>query len=229
MNILIIGIGRCGTNSLSNAFFNQNYYVTLEPFSMDSTNTLVSEKKFQFGWWNRNKETELNFFLNKEKNTLVKTLVGQTPKEYHGSNNWQSFICEFVKNFDKVIWMDRKNLDEHFLSVVNLTYKVNNDSSGVAKPWYKRWYTSDIPSGVIDEFEKNGVRKKLIQDKQLLHETIKKLNANIVWYEELYGEDRTKSLEIINSWEIDNIDSEKLNDYLHPSNRLKQNTKRQII
>lgn len=229
MNILIVGIGRCGTISLSNGLSNQNYHLIPEPFSMDTTNSFVSEKKFQFGWWNRNKETELNFFLNKERNTLVKTLVGQTPKHYHGFKNWQSFISEFVKNFDKVLWMDRKNLDEHFLSIVNLTYKVNTNLNDVVGPWYKRWYSSDIPPKVIDEFEKGGLKEKLIHDKKILHETIKNLKGDIIWYEELYGEDRNKSLEIINSWGIDNIDSEKLNDYLHPSNRLKQTTKRQMI
>ena len=111
MKILLVGIGRCGTISLSNAFYNQNYHVIAEPFSMDTTGTNINKKKFQFGWWNRNKEEELNFFLNKEKNTLVKTLVGQSPKQYHGFKTWQSFICEFVKNFDKVLWIDRKNLD----------------------------------------------------------------------------------------------------------------------
>lgn len=229
MNILLVGIGRCGTISLSDAFYDQKYYVIPEPFNMDNTNTNVNEKKFQFGWWNKNKEEELNFLLSKEENTLVKTLVGQTPKQYHGFKSWQSFICEFVKNFDKVLWIDRKNLDEHFLSIVNLTYKVNNDLNKFVKPWYKKWHITDIPSRVIDEFEKNGVRKKLIEDKEILHETIKKLKGNIIWYEELYGEDRNKSLEIINSWGIDNIDSEKLNEYLHPSNRLKQNIEKQII
>ena len=229
MNILLVGIGRCGTISLSDAFHNQKYHVIPEPFSMDTTYTGVNEKKFQFGWWNRNKEEQLNFFLNKEKNTLVKTLVGQTPKRYHGFKNWQSFIFEFVKNFDKVLWIDRKNLDEHFLSIVNLTYKVNNESNGDVRPWYKKWHTADIPIEVINEFEKSGLREKLIHDKEILHETIKKLQGNIIWYEELYGEDRNKSLEIINSWDINNIDSEKLNEYLHPSNRLKQSTVKQII
>lgn len=229
MNILLVGIGRCGTISLSDAFYYQNYHVIAEPFNMDTTHTAIKEKKFQFGWWNRNKEQQLDFFLNKEKNTLVKTLVGQSPKQYHGVKNWQSFICEFVKNFDKVLWIDRKNLDEHFLSIINLTYKVNNELNEVVKPWYKKWHTSDIPLKVIEEFEKSGLREKLIQDKEILHATIEKLQGNIIWYEELYGEDRNKSLEIINSWGISNIDSEKLNKYLHPLNKLKQTTKRQII
>lgn len=229
MKILLVGIGRCGTISLSNAFGNQKYHVIPEPFSMDTTYTNLNEKKFNFGWWNKNKEEQLDFFINKEKNIIVKTLVGQTPKQYHGFKNWQSFIFEFVKDFDKVLWIDRKNLDEHFLSIINLTYKVNNQLNEAVKPWYKKWHTSDIPLRVIDEFEKSGLREKLIHDKEILHETIKKLEGNIIWYEDLYGEDRNKSLEIINSWGIDNIDSKELNEYLHPSKRLKQTMEKQII
>jgi len=229
MKILLVGIGRCGTISLSNAFGNQKYHVIPEPFSMDTTHTNLNEKKFNFGWWNRNKEEQLDFFINKEKNTIVKTLVGQTPREYHGFKNWQSFIVEFVKNFDKVLWIDRKNLDEHFLSIINLTYKVNNQLNEAVKPWYKKWHISEIPPKVIDDFEKSGLREKLIRDKEILHETIKKLEGSIIWYEDLYGEDRNKSLEIINSWGIDNIDSKELNEYLHPSKRLKQTIEKQII
>ena len=47
MKILLVGIGRCGTISLSNAFGNQKYHVIPEPFSMDNTHTNVNEKKFQ--------------------------------------------------------------------------------------------------------------------------------------------------------------------------------------
>lgn len=54
MKILLVGIGRCGTISLSNAFGKQKYHVIPEPFSMDITYTNVNEKKFQFGWWRKN-------------------------------------------------------------------------------------------------------------------------------------------------------------------------------
>ena len=46
----------------------------------------------------------------------------------------------------------------------------------------------------------------------------KKLDIDITWYEDLYGEDRNKSLEIIKSWNLD-INEELLNEDLHPRNK----------
>jgi len=46
----------------------------------------------------------------------------------------------------------------------------------------------------------------------------KKLNIDITWYEDLFGNDRKKSLDIIKSWNLD-LDSNQLNEDLHPKNK----------
>jgi len=45
----------------------------------------------------------------------------------------------------------------------------------------------------------------------------------------LYGEDRLKSFDIINKWNIENIDPFELNEYLNPKNKLKKGDKKSII
>ena len=218
MKVLLVGIGRCGTNSLTDGFYKQGYHTIPEPFKIDDITYKSLPEEFHFAKWTTLKEKD--FYSSTHKNLMVKTLVNQTPIEYHGKIDWQTFIIEFIKEFDKIIWLDRKNLDEHFLSIINLTYRANSNKD--SKAWFKKWHIDDVPQSVIDEFKQHGVKEKLIYDKKILHDVIYKLGGNITWYEDLYGEDRDKSLEIIKSWDIPNLNCNKLNHHLHPSNRLRQ-------
>ncbi len=62
----------------------------------------------------------------------------------------------------------------------------------------------------------------MIESKKLLKELSTILNIPITWYEDLYGEDRIKSLGIIQDWGISNIDSNLLNENLDPQFRYRQ-------
>ena len=55
-----------------------------------------------------------------------------------------------------------------------------------------------------------------------------KLSIPMIYYEDLYGDDRNKSLEIIKSWKLD-IDNGKLNEILNPKFRYRQLKNKDII
>ena len=42
-------------------------------------------------------------------------------------------------------------------------------------------------------------------------------------------QDRMESFNIINKWDIDDIDPFELNEYLHPKNKLKKSDKKSMI
>ena len=205
MKILIVGVQRTGTGSLSNSFKKHGYKLLGEPF-----NELNGPKKYPL------------IELKQQKNIVVKTIVSQIPKEY-SNDNWEEFILEFIKEFDKIIWLDRKDTEDHFLSKCHLIWRTIYKSN--PHGWLQRYHISDIPIDFIQNYEHIGGKHQLIQHKEMLNNVVTKFNFNITWYEDLYGEDRNKSLEIIKSWNIPNLNYDELNKQLHPSNRLRQKEK----
>jgi len=203
MKILIVGVGRCGTTSLMNAFSAQNYFKISEPYNRK----IWKEIK-----WNHPIEK-----LNTEENIIVKTLIGQTPKSYN--NSWFNFIEDCIQYFNKVIWLDRKDIQSHYESVVNLWYRKKTEQN-----LFDKWRMEDIPKDIIKQYDDSEfyIHKKDFQ------ETIDNLNQKVTWYEDLYGEDRNKSLDIIKSWNL-NIDANKMNQDLHPSKKLRQFEKKSVI
>ena len=61
-------------------------------------------------------------------------------------------------------------------------------------------------------------KKELDTLKSEIQSLSKLIDIPITYYEDLYGEDRMESFEIINKWDLD-LDPFQLNEYLHPSNR----------
>jgi len=57
-----------------------------------------------------------------------------------------------------------------------------------------------------------------IQERKVMFELSKLYNKDIVWYEDLYGNNRDLSLKIIKSWAFKDfeIDCIQLNEYLDP-------------
>jgi hypothetical protein len=80
----------------------------------------------------------------------------------------------------------------------------------------------EIPSEYINNFLQKNKQIDLIESKELIKELSTILNIPITWYEDLYGEDRQKSLEIIQEWNISNIDCTELNENLDPQFRYRQ-------
>jgi len=203
MKILIIGTSRSGTTSLRRAFKDQDYHTIGEPF-----NELVTGDR----------EYPLHE-LSQYKNLCVKTLCDQIPKNL--DINFLDFITLFSKEFNKIILLDRKNFIEHHKSFVHMHWRLSRNESV-----HQSWEQSLIP----EKFEKNHNyhcrHKHLDLQKEQIGEISDILNIPITWYEDLYGNDRETSLEIINNWNIDDINSVELNKYLDPKFKLKKSEKK---
>lgn len=206
MKTLILGISRSGTTSLRRGFAEQNFLTIGEPF-----NELITG--------NRNYPLEE---LSSDSDICVKTLCDQVPKNIDLS--FDDFIKLFVKDFDKIILLDRKNNTEHEESFLHLHWRISKNENT-----HVEWTGDIVPSDFRDNFYHHKHHTHLYLQKEQLKKVSNFTNTDITWYEDLYGTDRNKSLEIINNWNIENLDSNKLNDYLHPKNKLKKADKKSMI
>jgi hypothetical protein len=198
MRILIIGAPRTGTSSLIRSLGKVTKYSKLsEPFNY----TLWGMK--------------YTYPIVYDDNIIVKMTSAQVPIEYN-NGDWKffkEFIIAEIEKFDFVILLNRKNLKEHWESYLNLVYRHNTN-----KNCHDSW--SDLPSDVDSIF---GESYKTIFkfQRDIIHEISSLVNIDISWYEDLYGIDRTISLELIKSWNL-NIDNIALNELLHPKFKYKK-------
>ena len=198
MKILILGISRSGTTSLRRGFAQQNYKTIGEPF-----NELVTG--------NRNYPLEE---LSNDIDICVKTLCNQIPNNLDIS--FDDFIKKFIKEFDKIILLDRKNNIEHEESFVHMYWRLS-----INQPAHTKWNSGVVPNDFKENFYKDGEMNRLYLQKEQLKKISNYINTPITWYEELYDEDRIQSLEVITKWGLD-LDSNTLNEYLNPKHKLKQ-------
>ena len=207
MKVLIVGVGRCGTTSLMNSFTSQNYFKISEPYNKNI--------------WKKIKWSHPIQELTTEENIVIKTLIHQTPESYN--KHWFNFIEDYIKYFDKVIWLDRKDIELHYESMIHLWYKKKTKQNA-----FDKWRMEDIPNEIIEQYDDSDLKIDFYRHKKEFQETINNLKQSVTWYEDLYGDDRNKSLDIIKSWNL-NIDVNKMNQDLHPSKKLRQFGKKSVI
>lgn len=202
MKILIISPPRCGSTSLANNLKNVLNYdeMYFEPYLYKLYNESMSS----------NRTFEHTYPLKISKNSIVKTITYQVASQYGNPENFVSFISEWKLKFDKIILLSRKNKEEHFISWVNL---VEKQKMGISV--YQKWNISEIESKL-----KNYDYSELKPHRDVMEEISKLFKLPISYYEDLYGKDRNKSLEIIKSWNIE-LDITKLNDLSNPRYKLK--------
>ena len=120
---------------------------------------------------------------------------------------------------DKLILLDRRNESEHMESFIHLHWRLKNKES-VMQNW---------TSGAVPEWYEKEHNLKFESDLKEMKDHIKKIseltNTDITYYEDLYSDDRIKAFEIINKWNLKNIDSFEVLEYLDPSKKLKKNIK----
>jgi hypothetical protein len=201
MKILIVSPPRCGSTSLLNNLCElTNSKRIAEPYT--NPKELLTRKQNEYP-------------LNLNGNYIVKMVSNQVPESYR--EDFESFITLVYKEYSKVILLSRRNLQEHFESYINLRSRLNK------KDVHDSWYIDDIkPFYNRFNIEKFKLKTTVIDI------ISKKLKIPIIYYEDLYGKDRKKSLKIIESLNL-NIDNSKLNDKLNPIFRYRQFTKRPIL
>jgi len=210
MKILILGLPRSGTTSLVKGIQKQKYHAIIEPFNGGLQNAVE-------------REYPLDDF-DVHNNLVVKSIINQKPISYSG--HWHDFNLEFIPLFDKLIFLDRRDFDSHYSSVVNLWYRISRDETTM-----QAWTDEDVPLDFIKGYELGGGKDKLYKEKESFRQLLSKIGQsdNIIYYEDLYGPDRDKSLQIINDLNLKDIDSIKLNEYLDPSNKLYRSERRAVI
>lgn len=224
-SILVIGTQRSGTSNLIKSFgveYKLNTLQWLEPWNYHSP--FVRESDTSTNWT----KTPYDLSLIKSHTVLVKTQSHQKPKHYPGSSI--DFLLELVDRFDKnrIILICRKDYDKHIISYTNLRYTIYQHGYWSGKTNF-HWKESDIPKSYLNnEKEQKLIHSNVTEQRKLLFEISDKLNIGITWYEDLYGNDRSKSLDIIKSWNFD-INEERVNKYLDPKFKYNRTNTTNII
>ena len=209
MKILIISPPRCGSSSLlRNISKLSDYDMIFEPYmGNDPLSSRAKEK--------------IPYPFDVPDNFIVKMITNQLPKKFvytETSNTFFNFITSIYKDYDMVILLSRRNEKEHFESYVNLRIS-NKNKDNPFQPWFFEDIENKLSTVDIND---------IIFYKNQMNMISTKLSIPMIYYEDLYGDDRNKSLEIIKSWKLD-IDNGKLNEILNPKFRYRQLKNKDII
>ena len=198
MKIIIIALPRTGSSSLMNEIGKQGYYKISEPYNHTFGGNLKNEYPL--------KE------LIKEK-LVVKNMIFDKPHKKYIDKDIFDMWKDITEHFDRTILLDRSDNKEHLESFISLKYRYETGQLE-----HSKWHSSMIPQSWRKKFIIQNDHQHLYDMKADIQKLSILLNTEITCYEELYGEDRNKSLEIIKSWNL-NIDAELLNEDLHPRNK----------
>ena len=209
MKVLILALPRTGTSTLLYRIADQGFEKISEPY-----NRPLHKNKYPWPlrWDSYKTDIAVKHLLFSDNSNIQQLPLPKYTKDKEFS------ITLFAKEFDKIILLDRRDYKIHLESYINLHYKMDYDKKSV----HLKYKYEEIPSEYINNFLQKKKQVDLIESKQLLKELSTILNIPITWYEDLYGEDRLKSLEIIQEWAIPNIDSNLLNERLDPQFRYRQ-------
>jgi len=210
MKILILALPRTGSTSLLRKIKKQKYIGFFEPYG------LPAKKKYNYPYPLKE--------LSENKNIVVKQMICDIPnvKDFpieffpHPHVNPTLYVLQqydFTKYFDKVILLDRKDTIEHLESYIHVLYKLDKKESV-----HSKWQKNDVPKEWTENIIKENKHNQFYIMKSEILLLSKKLNIDITWYEDLFGNDRKRSLDIIKSWNLD-LDSNQLNEDLHPKNK----------
>ena len=212
MKVLIISPPRCGSTSLlRNISKLADYDMIFEPYmGNDPLTSHIKEK--------------IPYPFDVPNNCIVKIITNQLPKKYVHDflkiHTFFNFINSIYKDYDRVILLNRRNEKEHFESYVNLRILNKNKQNRYE---HSPWFFQDIENklSTVDITD-------IIFYKNQINIISTNLSIPIIYYEDLYGKDRNKSLEIIKSWKLD-INNGELNEILNPKFRYRQPKNKDII
>ena len=228
-SILILGIARSGTTSLGKGLAHQGAgeYIG-EPWRLS---------RLEY------KENSSSIFFNYIKeaiNVVLKSNILQVPYSYDRPTplDFHKYLIS-IFGIENTILITRKNLDEHVDSRMHLRYRslLNDKYNPLKKEGRKHsshrpYRASLIPKSFL---QNSKVRQKttdrIIRERKAIFELSKLFNKDIVWYEDLYGNDRDLSLKIIKSWAFKDfeIDCTQLNEYLDPKYKYNKSNFNKLI
>ena len=193
MKILIISPPRCGSTSLLNCICDVSGYNTInEPYYIE--------------------KTEQVYPLEIPTNSVVKMLSNQVPTQFGTSDDFIKYILSIKSDYDRIILLNRRNKKQHLESWANwvVRYKRNDDTHMI-------WYADDIKK----ELTNVSYDRDLKYHVNRIYDIFNILSIPITFYEDLFGDDRQLSLNIIKQWDL-GIDVLQLNELLNPRNKYRQ-------
>jgi hypothetical protein len=149
---------------------------------------------------------------------VTKTLMQQIPTNWAGTDF--EFLDNLRKDYDKVILLSRKNVEDRLNSYLN---------SILTNKWHDKY--------VDDEDKLIKLEKKiLIENIDKTYYTDKRINEyslhsgiNLTWYEDLYNQDKSHSYNTVFSWNLsDNMDGfdNLWENYLSPNHKYRYDFKK---
>lgn len=195
MKILIIGAPRSGTTSLRKGIGKQGFKQYQEP-------------------WNEVSNDHPDYKVIPEGKIVYKTISRQVPKYLDLTPI--DFYLELVKSFDRVILLNRLNVEEHLISIKNLYYR-----SSIKKSKQVKWSEKEIPSSF--NWSREETLESIILHTEVLDTISAKTGIPVTYYENLYSVDRDVARKEIEKLDLD-LSVEKLLKSLDPKYKYKQNT-----
>lgn len=221
MNILIFGTPRSGTTSLFFAIKEQLLFGYSEPFNTESGDYYLEKKDIQ--------QT-----INDNPNFCFKTLVHQMPKSFRKDGYNMLSIIEHFNHlstmFDKIIFLDRRNYNEHWESYCNLIHKINvrKEAGSIETYGFKQWYSDEITYEIKEGVEKGGWKDLLNVQKETLKILSDNYNIPITYYEDLYSTDTDVKTKVLNNLDL-GLDNELILKHLHPKHKLRQEGSKPLL
>lgn len=192
MKVLILASPRSGSTILIRSL---SKHLKLYPYG----------EPFNYGL-NRPK---IEYPLNLSKNSIVKTLVYQVPESY--TNNEVDFYDEFKDNFDKVILLTRKTLQETYESYA-YNYFYHPDGNWPFKYWYKEVPFNDKLFTAVE------------RDYNKILDYSKRWDIPVTLYEDLYSGNKNRILQCFKSWNLD-LNFDEMFKYITPANKYRKEGK----
>lgn len=191
MKILIIGAPRCGTTTLTKSLSEiLNLESIIEPWN---------------GMYNTNME---NLYTHTFGNDIVlKTIAEHVPQDV---NDFDGFIKKFIKEFDKVIILSRRDREA---CLESFAYQWVYD--GRDPYFWHEHYVFD------NRLEIDPFRDDVNHYLNKIEEISNYLDIPITWYEDLYSGDEKIVESIIKSWDL-NIETTDLLKYVSPLKRYRR-------
>ena len=194
MKILIIGAPRSGTTSLMKGIGKQGFKKYQEP-------------------WNKLKSKHPDYKLIPEGKVVYKTISRQVPRYLDLTP--LDFYLELVKSFDRVVLLNRLDIEEHLISIKNLSYR-----SSIKKSKQVKWSEKEIPSSF--KWSREETLESIRLYTEVLDTISAKLGIPITYYENLYNVDRDVARKEIEKLDLE-LSVEKLLKSLDPKFKYKRN------
>ena len=174
MKTLIISLPRTGSTALLDLIG-------------DPLNLIKFDEPFNPG----KREITLNRYLNvlkKEENIVSKDILFYRPKSVPFSK-YGEWLELYVKDFDNLIFLSRKNESEHIESYVNLMYQNKRYFGNIQPdtiPWHKPYRYEDIPKSEVESIKQDSQFHNFIKSREQIKDIAKKYGKELLWYEDIF-------------------------------------------